>query len=746
MKSRLFLKYFFSYILLTATLIACISAIIYTNSISNIEREVSIDKLNRLKYMKNVAEKSMLSKANDILLNISVDYSSNKDYRLFNQQDVFKMNSFELLGFYKDFNKVRAGNPFIESINFYLKNSNCVVSSNQGFIEQLDRFYDADFVKSLDETVIKQTGSWTNVRTVSEHLDATKGIPVFSYVLLFPWGAKGEQVTGYIYINLFESTFKKALSEFKVKDSETLIILDRNGDQITGVNDKQMGLEAVKAVLSDPQDGFTTMKIHGERMVVSYVYSEINDWCYITLNPIKDFYKMSESVARNIVIACVVALILGLIISYILSQRIYHPVYKIVMALNKNVKGVKKKDELMMISENISELNSTIDGMKYKLQNNIYMDLLHGRVHSEENDESSSRGNVYERMKDGKLVVMLLLFEDMLVSTKTVENEVLVVKEWLELKFDVVLLPNEKNEFIFILKYEIPTERMLEWVQTDFKKNLDTLSLQFTLALGSSGEGSAQLPICYETARHALKYHFLQWNGGMLLYDHIHMHKQCPDWIDYDNFTAYIKANNRQAVKAVMEKILNEVPNASYRIESIEYVFFQLIGTLNKVILEMNLQGSILSYRNIYHEFFRNKTLFDAVQWIVTLCDNVMDLLSQKNQSGNRQIMEKIKIYINMHLEEDLSLDVLSQMVFLSPAYISTQFKEFYGVGLAEYIGNERMIKAAKLLETTDLLMKDVMEVVGYKNLPYFTTKFKQKYGTTPYNYHMQAKNRLAQK
>lgn len=94
-----------------------------------------------------------------------------------------------------------------------------------------------------------------------------------------------------------------------------------------------------------------------------------------------------------------------------------------------------------------------------------------------------------------------------------------------------------------------------------------------------------------------------------------------------------------------------------------------------------------------------------------------------------------LKDYINKHFDQELSLDVLGEVVHLHPTYLSKIFKETTDVNLSGYITDVRMQKAAELLETTDLKVNEVMRKVGYQKSQHFSRLFKEKYGVTPKEY-----------
>jgi AraC-like DNA-binding protein len=67
-----------------------------------------------------------------------------------------------------------------------------------------------------------------------------------------------------------------------------------------------------------------------------------------------------------------------------------------------------------------------------------------------------------------------------------------------------------------------------------------------------------------------------------------------------------------------------------------------------------------------------------------------------------------------------------------SPRQLQRVFAEVYGVGFRAYLRRVRMCRAAELLATTDLPVKEVAQRVGYRDASQFSKAFKRTRGVTP--------------
>ncbi len=111
-------------------------------------------------------------------------------------------------------------------------------------------------------------------------------------------------------------------------------------------------------------------------------------------------------------------------------------------------------------------------------------------------------------------------------------------------------------------------------------------------------------------------------------------------------------------------------------------------------------------------------------------------LRTERKKDGRSQAcVEKAKEYIAAHLDQDLSLILLAEQVFLNPSYLSILFKNKAGCTVSDYIKGERLKKAEQLLAETRIKINEIARSVGYPNATYFGRFFKQETGLTPLEY-----------
>ena len=87
---------------------------------------------------------------------------------------------------------------------------------------------------------------------------------------------------------------------------------------------------------------------------------------------------------------------------------------------------------------------------------------------------------------------------------------------------------------------------------------------------------------------------------------------------------------------------------------------------------------------------------------------------------------------INKNFSEDISLEDLAERSFYNPSYFSRIFKERFGMGFKTYVIKLRTDKAAALLKTTNMPIKDIIVNCGFNDKNAFYRALEKWYNTTP--------------
>lgn len=98
----------------------------------------------------------------------------------------------------------------------------------------------------------------------------------------------------------------------------------------------------------------------------------------------------------------------------------------------------------------------------------------------------------------------------------------------------------------------------------------------------------------------------------------------------------------------------------------------------------------------------------------------------------HRKAVQYMIEYVHAHYAEDITLEQLASQLYISKNYLNQLFKKVTGETFTNYVIRVRIEKAKALLMEGRHLIYEVSEMVGYQNVPYFSTLFKKYCGVSP--------------
>lgn len=110
-------------------------------------------------------------------------------------------------------------------------------------------------------------------------------------------------------------------------------------------------------------------------------------------------------------------------------------------------------------------------------------------------------------------------------------------------------------------------------------------------------------------------------------------------------------------------------------------------------------------------------------------------LVRNYSLKGCSPVIQKVVNHINLNLASDLSLKKLAEEYSVNSSYLSALFKKEMGVTITDYISHQRVSRAIKLLNSTNMQIQDIASESGIYDVNYFRKIFKKITGKTPTEY-----------
>lgn len=105
------------------------------------------------------------------------------------------------------------------------------------------------------------------------------------------------------------------------------------------------------------------------------------------------------------------------------------------------------------------------------------------------------------------------------------------------------------------------------------------------------------------------------------------------------------------------------------------------------------------------------------------------------NLGSNLKPIIEAKKFIAEHYMNNIELKDIASYVYLSPIYFHKLFSKILGVTPHEYLINERLTQAKKMLLSTDMPIVTIATKCGFNSQSYFNYIFKKEMGITPKQY-----------
>lgn len=138
----------------------------------------------------------------------------------------------------------------------------------------------------------------------------------------------------------------------------------------------------------------------------------------------------------------------------------------------------------------------------------------------------------------------------------------------------------------------------------------------------------------------------------------------------------------------------------------------------------------VWNQKHIGYEWFTKVGFLDILAQLTQ-----QELLPTQETSGPPAVIQRSIKYIQSHLQEDLSRDLLARKASLSPSYFSILFKKYAGYSPTEYVTKVRIDRAKDLLRSSRLPIRGIASEVGFTDSFYFTRVFTKEVGMSPRDY-----------
>lgn len=262
-----------------------------------------------------------------------------------------------------------------------------------------------------------------------------------------------------------------------------------------------------------------------------------------------------------------------------------------------------------------------------------------------------------------------------------------------------------------------------------------------TIGIGQVCQNILDLSQSYISAREAVSYRVIYGTGRAINIKEIAPQEKSSPGITNDTELAelfkMIRLGSKDDIEAAVKEYMGRITFSGKTLQQHHIAIMELAGALYRFAVdnEIDAEGFSEDMRQTYNRLLdmAPDALFKWLSDISLLFHE--QLITARNRS-TRSFVSKAEEYVKNHYsDENLSLDVICEVLGVSNSYFSTIFKKETGKSFIGYLTDYRMERASRLLMETKEKSYIIARSVGYMDPNYFSYVFKRQFGISPSKY-----------
>lgn len=266
------------------------------------------------------------------------------------------------------------------------------------------------------------------------------------------------------------------------------------------------------------------------------------------------------------------------------------------------------------------------------------------------------------------------------------------------------------------------------------------LDIPVVVGMGTSHEKKA-IGMSLKEAKCALNYKVIRGGNTTINYrdiSDITDDTQLIDPEDVKRLEVCIDNMDDAGCRQIVEEIFHKLETQQdLSLESLKNISLNLILLGIRKMPYMQFQISEFLGKDIFslENLSKFRTIEQLKNWLINTLVGMNDLMIKENMPEKNDVVEAAKKYMSKNLNKNITLNDISEQFFINPYYFSQLFKKRTGESYLNYLTGLRIKRAQKLLESTDLKVYEICEMIGYTNINHFNKVFERMVGVKPREY-----------
>ncbi len=225
--------------------------------------------------------------------------------------------------------------------------------------------------------------------------------------------------------------------------------------------------------------------------------------------------------------------------------------------------------------------------------------------------------------------------------------------------------------------------------------------------------------------------------GRIIFYREIETKKNIHITIDEIKLSTFEYSLKFEPIEEVEKQLRGLIDYTSENSDS--YIVDQQLLVINLANILINYSQSInINLKDMYEETILEKMLSysnsnELFDYVLKVISDLKKLVTKTHVNRTEKIIQNASIYIEKnYVDSGLSLESVSEQMYISVSYLSMLFKKIKGTTFNKFLIKVRMEKAKELLKYTDEKVITIASMCGYNEVYYFSHSFKKYSGKSP--------------
>lgn len=315
------------------------------------------------------------------------------------------------------------------------------------------------------------------------------------------------------------------------------------------------------------------------------------------------------------------------------------------------------------------------------------------------------------------------------------------IQESLDVSLKSYVFIHHETEVIALINHDSVESiySQIEQLTNRIRKDIRVQSnFTLTFGLGSPAKDLESISKSYKEAGLALLYR-LVIGGDRLLSNEIvtEMKMEKTDWqaADWHSLNQYVQegdlVNVQQQASLYVTKLCQQWKDPEIIHQQICKMllhFYEL--AVNLAVVKQWLQHTDVKQVLVdIYSYSSSKELTERCQKLLgdlTLC------IANRKKKFVTSPVEVVVRYVEEHFAESITLNMVAEIVYLSPSYLSSLFKSKQGQSFIDFLTEKRIEKAKSLLLYSDEKIQAISDSTGFTNIRHFNRVFKTMTNRTP--------------